>query len=131
MADFQWAYDYKPKSEPDYQTGFDPRKFRESAFTGDQTFTKVWGKPGSDPFQISATKSFDTTEEKEIERTFDVVRVKDPDNEDNHVDMEVLTNLKTKNAVDGSRTSISMDRVKPSESVEILQRDQKRTSGDT
>lgn len=128
MADFQWAYDFKPKAEPDYQAGFDPRKFR-TTITQDESFTKVWGKPGANPFQLTATASFNMEETQEIERKFDVVRVKDPDNEDNHIDVEVLTKLTTQSTISKQRTSISLERTQTSSSTEILQRDQTRTSG--
>jgi hypothetical protein len=98
--------------------------------TADTETTVVWGKPGASPFQLNANVNVKVKDDDNIEmkRTYDTVRVKDPDNADNHVDMEVVTAYQLKNKIDGKRINITMDRVRPSDTVEILQQDQTRTS---
>lgn len=117
-----------PDSKSDIRPEYDASKYR--AVTQDVEYTAIWGKPGASPFQLNATVGFTVKDDddREVKRTYDVVRVKDPDNEDNHIDMEVVTALQLKNKIDGKRTQISMDRVKPSDTVQILQQDQTRTS---
>jgi hypothetical protein len=95
----------------------------------DSETTVVWGKPGASPFQIQANVALEVDETRtETSRTFDVVRVKDPDNADNHVDMEVMTSYTSRKKNGGGRVTIDLARVQPSESVEILERDQTRSN---
>lgn len=115
---------YKESIRPD----FNPARYQAPAADDETTF--VWGKAGASPFQLNATVGFTVKDEQQVEmkRTYDTVRVKDPDNEDNHVDMEVVTAYQLKNKIDGSRINITMDRVQESDTVQILQKDQQRTS---
>lgn len=115
---------YKEAIRPD----FNARKYEPAG--GDIDTTVVWGKPGASPFEEYQTTQLEFKEEErtETKRTYDVVRVKDPDNEDNHVDMEVMTSYTSVSKNGASRVKINLDRVKPSQDVEILSRDNTRSS---
>lgn len=116
---------YKEAIRPD----FNARKYEPAS--DDIDTTVVWGKPGASPFQVDQSNSLVPGDEERTEttRTYDVVRVKDPDNEDNHVDMEVMTSYTSVSKSGASRVKINLDRVKPSQNVEILSRDNTRSSG--
>lgn len=117
-----------PDSKNAIRPEFDASKYRTRTTDTESTF--VWGKPGASPFQLTGANNVIIKDDNtfETKRTFDVVRVKDPDNADNHVDMEVVTSLQLKNKIDGKRTQINMDRVTQSDTVQILQQDQTRVT---
>jgi hypothetical protein len=68
-------------------------------------------------------------ERTEVQRTYDVVRVTDPNNEDNHIDMEVMTSYTSVDKNGGSRLKINLDRATESENVKVMERDRTRVSG--
>lgn len=91
----------------------------------------VWGSSGDNIFQAIAKRrpEFDMdNENEEIKRKFDVVRIKDPNNSDNHLDVEVMTQYVGRNKIDKTRTTIDLARTEPSENVEIISRDNTRVS---
>lgn len=116
---------FKRTIRPDRQ----PLAYSPSS-TGEDDSTIVWGKAGASPFQLQANSALEEiTERTEVQRTYDVVRVKDPDNEDNHIDVEVMTSYTSVDKNGGSRLKINLDRTRESQNVEILERDKTRTSG--
>lgn len=99
----------------------------------DDDDTVVWGGAGDSVFQLKFLGAptqikFVSTEES---RVFDTVRVKDPDNDENHLDLEVMTQYSGRNKTDDSRISISLARVQPAQDVEILSRNNVRTNTTT
>jgi hypothetical protein len=96
----------------------------------DSDTTVVWGKAGASPFQLQANVALEVIEERtEVQRTYDVVRVTDPNNEDNHIDMEVMTSYTSVDKNGGSRLKINLDRATESENVKVMERDRTRVSG--
>lgn len=90
--------------------------------------TIVWGSAGNSIFDLKAHSQGeynepDTVEEK---RTFDVVRIKNPDDPDQHVDVEVMTAYQARNRIDDSRTKFEFEHPKASDNVEIISRDNTR-----
>lgn len=91
----------------------------------------LFGGSGSDIFQLSQTVKDNVNnqrDDREVERTFDVVRVKNPDDDTQHVDVEVMTGYKAQNQIDKSRTQLRLTPPQGGGNVEILQRGQTRRS---
>ena len=109
-----------------FRPDFDPSRYKTNV--EDVATTVVWGRAGANPFAETFVQSLESTEEREIRRTFDVVRVKDPDNEDNHVDVEVLTEWEGRTKIGNKRIKMVLEKPRSSDNVEILQRGQTRSS---
>jgi hypothetical protein len=109
-----------------YRPDFNPDKYKAAVPNTDTTV--VWGRSGASPFEETFSLSTQSSEEKEVRRKFDVVRIKDPNNEDNHVDVEVLTELETRSKINNKRTTLRMEKPQASDTTEILQRNQERTA---
>ena len=106
---------------------FNPNKYKTSVPETETTI--VWGKPGADPFEELYVLSAEAEEEREIRRKFDVVRVKDPDNEDNHIDVEVMTEWEGRTTVSNKRVKMTLEKPQASSNVEIRERNRTRSSG--
>lgn len=90
--------------------------------------TVVWGRAGASPFQENFATSLEAQEEREVRRKFDVIRVKDPDNEENHVDLEVMTEWEARTKIGNKRVVMRLEKPTSSANVEILERNKERTS---
>ena len=95
--------------------------------------TITWGGSGSNIFQASAhlSQSIDPAkwpDSSETSRTFDVVRVKNPDDTTQHVDVEVMTEYQARNKIDKSRITLRYGAQQPNANIEILSRNNVRKS---
>lgn len=68
-----------------------------------------------------------TGDDREIRRKYDVVRVKNPTDNEQYVDVEVMTEYQARNRISEKRTKIRFFDVEPAENIEILRRNQTRT----
>lgn len=91
----------------------------------------VWGDSGNSAFTFS--KHYSVTIEAvhdEKERTYDQVRVKNPDDEDQHVDVEVLRKISTakRKWIDEQEMTLNYKALDPDPDglTEILSRNNKR-----
>ncbi|RPH72714.1 MAG: hypothetical protein EHM78_02085 [Myxococcaceae bacterium] len=92
-----------------------------------------WGNSGSSVFQLSASNQNDVEAEsnpKEERRKFDVARIKNKDDANQYVDVEVMTEYQGRNQIDKKRTRIGFSRIQPADNIEIIKRDQVRTTKD-
>jgi hypothetical protein len=91
-----------------------------------------WGSSGSNIFQVSAHLSQNINnpwpKDTETKRTFDVVRVKNPDDLSQHVDVEAMTAYEARNTIDKSRITLKFAKMDPTEGgvVEIISSDNVR-----
>ena len=94
--------------------------------------TITWGSSGSNIFQVSAhvSQTIDNPWPKsdETQRTYDLVRVKNPDDTDQHVDVEVMTEYQARNKIDKSRITLRYGAQEGSANVEVLSRKNIRKS---
>lgn len=90
-----------------------------------------WGSGGDDAFQLRASNQNQVdngNDHIEISRKFDVVKVKDPNNDENFIQTEVMKEYQARNRVDDSRIKIRFKETEGGGNVEILQRNQTRTN---
>lgn len=101
---------------------------KETIEGGDVEFS--FGSAGSNVFELRANSKgeVDNNDHQETKRTFDVVRVKNPDDNAQHVDVEVMTEYQAKNRIDESRIKVRFTPQAAAENIEILRRDQTRTT---
>lgn len=93
--------------------------------------TVTWGSAGNDIFQVSAhvSQSINNPWPKsdETQRKYDVARVKNPDDHDQHVDVEAMTEYQARNKIDKSRITLRYAKMNPTEgNIEILSSDNVR-----
>lgn len=89
-----------------------------------------WGSAGSDVFQLQASNQNEIKNEDstEVERTYDIVRVKNPDDPEQNLDVEVATEFALRTKISESRFKVRYTPQEASENVEIIARNQKRTT---
>lgn len=90
----------------------------------------VWGSSGDSVFAATAhTKGFvdNNNTNEEVSRKYDVVRVKNPDDTDQHVDFEVMTEYQARNTITKDRTTLRFEKTQPTGTVQILSTNNKRT----
>lgn len=85
----------------------------------------VWGSAGQNAFQLTASINLKTPpaqwpKSDETQRTYDVVRVFNPDDHSSYVDTEAMTQYQALNAVDQSRITLNYARVQSSQDVQIM-----------
>jgi hypothetical protein len=91
----------------------------------------LFGASGSSIFHLQQTVKQSVNNDrsdKEVSRTFDVVRIKNPDDESTFVDTEVMTGYQARNVIDKSRTKLLFEPPQSSGNVEVLKRNQTRNS---
>jgi hypothetical protein len=117
----------RPSQSPDIRPQA-PLGLQETPVTPELEATE-WGGNGNAAFTFSKhdSNSIDAVH-TETKRTFDKVRVKNPDDHDQHVDVEVMTKYEGRNAIDKSRITIKYDRIQPNEDIEVLSTDNVRSS---
>lgn len=94
----------------------------------DERITEIAGRRGSFiQLSHSESTSWNTSNQTEVKRTFDVVRVKNPDDDQQHVDVEVTTKLRVRNA-DNSQSTLRLAKPTATENTEILEEDRERDS---
>lgn len=94
----------------------------------DVTFT--FGSAGQNVFQISASNRNEITDNDrtEVRRTYDTVRVKNPDDNEQHVDVEVLTEYQARNRIDDKRYKVRFTKQEEAANIEILKRNNVRVT---
>lgn len=75
----------------------------------------------------SANYSWSHQSETEVERTYDVMRIHNPDDEDQFVDDEVITKIKLRGA-DGSIRKVRYNDPPAQDNIELLSEDNKRSN---
>jgi len=90
----------------------------------------TWGTAGSNVFQLTADlrNSVPPADMKEESRTYDVVRIKNPDDNQQHIDVEVMTEYKARNSIDKSRTTMRFATTTADANSEIISRGNTRNS---
>lgn len=92
----------------------------------------VWsfGSPGQNVFQISASNRSDITDHDrtEVRRTYDTIRVKNPDDNSQHVDVEVLTEYQARNRIDEKRYKVRFTPQEESSNIEIMKKNNVRVT---
>lgn len=113
----------RPDLRPQYPLGL------QTSVVLDAAEAIVWGSSGDRIFSISVHFSASIPPVyEEQSRTYDVVRVKNKDDKEQYVDVEVMTKYVGINQIDQSRTKISLDRVQSSSNVEVLSSGNERGS---
>lgn len=92
----------------------------------------VWGNSGNSIFALQATSKSDIKpqESDEISRKYDVVRVKNPDDPDQYIETERMTEYQARNKIDGSRITLRFEKTQASENIEIVKKDQTRKAAE-
>jgi hypothetical protein len=90
----------------------------------------VWGSSGNSIFDLRAHlhAEVNNKQEGEITRKFDVVKVKNPDDSSQHVEVEVMTEYQSRNKISDERTKIRFEPPKKTSNTEIVSRGNTRTS---
>lgn len=88
----------------------------------------TWGGPGATVFELKAhiQQTVKPAEFDEETRTYDVVKVKNPDDETQFIETEVMTAYQSRNKIDGSRTKMFYKPQKASKDIEIVSTGNKR-----
>jgi hypothetical protein len=92
----------------------------------------LWGDSGNNVFQLSQNVKQSVNNDrsdKEESRTFDVVRIKNTEDDSQFLDVEVLTGYQARNQIDKTRTKLLFSPPQGGGNVEILKRNQTRNSG--
>jgi len=107
-----------------------PRLAQVGDETKNDNVVVSWGGTGDSIFTIARPPfGFKVEDDKqETERTYDVVRVKNPDDPDQYVDTEVMTEWKARNKIDSSRTTLRFASPTSSQTTEVISRGNKRSS---
>lgn len=85
--------------------------------------------PLNKSFSSNSTWVYNKRKHKEVKRTFDVARIKNPDDPNQHVDVEVINRLKIARDKSNKKTyQVDYPKIEPSDNVEILQRNQNRST---
>jgi hypothetical protein len=96
--------------------------------------TITWGGSGSNIFTLKAHVQQSINNpwpQDEIKRTFDVVKVFNPDDHDQHVTVEAMTKYQARNRVDKSRYELNFAKMNPTEGdIEIVSSGNTRQTGD-
>ncbi len=121
----------RPSQSPDIRPAPTTALLESPKITANPIVT--WGTPGDSIFQLRAHESGETNNEtkEETKRKFDVVRVKNPDDHDQYVDVEVMTEYQARNKISESRTKLRFGQPKSSQHVEVISRDNTRTTNNT
>jgi hypothetical protein len=95
----------------------------------------TWGSASASIFQASASISQSVPPAKwpksdEIKRTYDIVKVMNPDDHSQYVHVEAMTEYQARNAIDKSRVTLKYASQGASEHVEIVSTGNVRTSGE-
>lgn len=95
--------------------------------------TTVWtfGSAGDDVFALRASTQAEIDNEgtdHEVRRKFDLVKVKDPNNDENFIETEVMKEYEARNSISKDRIIIRFREQDPSANIEILKKDQTRNT---
>jgi hypothetical protein len=88
----------------------------------------VWGSAGQDVFALQASASQSINNKwPETSRTYDVVRVYNPDDRDQHIDTEVMTEYQGRNKISQDRIQIRFAETKNTANTEVISRGNSRS----
>jgi hypothetical protein len=93
----------------------------------------TWGNSGDDIFTLTAHMQQDIKNDlksDETKRTYDEVRVFDPNDHDNFVDQQVMTEYQGRNTIDKSRIFIRFAKNEPSADIEVRKRGVTKKTGE-
>lgn len=119
----------RPNQSSDFRPpGNAPRRAQVGDVTKNDNVLVSWGSGGDSIFTVTSPSfGFKLEEDKgEIERTYDVVRIKNKDDPEQYVDTQVMTEWKGRNRIDGSRTTLRFAPPEEDENSEVLEKDKKR-----
>lgn len=104
---------------------------KEKATPNEDEDTVTWGGAGNDIFALQATVKAEVPKptSEEISRKYDVVRIENPNDSEQYVEAEVMTEYNARNTISKERTTLRFAKPEPSANVKILSRDNQRTSG--
>lgn len=84
----------------------------------------TWGTSGSNIFQLSAHASQQINnpwpKSDETHRKYDIIKVKNPDDDTQHVFVEAMTEYNARNSIDKSRTTLRYASQTSSANVEVI-----------
>lgn len=91
-----------------------------------------FGSPGDNVFQISASNQQDINndDKQEVRRTYDVVKVKNTEDPDQFVQVEVMTEYQARNRIDEKRTKVRFSKQEATANIDIVSRNKVRTTED-
>jgi len=110
---------------PAQTAGIRPTNFavaRAAPASGEEALI-TWGGPGATVFELKAHIKEDTKpldEKQETERTFDVVKIKNPDDDTQFIQTEVMTAYQARNKIDGSRIKLFYEPQQAAPNIEIV-----------
>jgi hypothetical protein len=94
-----------------------------------QNTPKQWGRAGDSVFDLRAHNQVELPQPKfEDERTFDTVRVYNPDDRSQFVDTEQMTAYSGRNKMSNDRIQLRFAPTKNTENTEVIQKGQIRKS---
>jgi hypothetical protein len=96
-----------------------------------QNNPQVWGSAGNSVFQLHAHAQQELPQPlTEKERTYDVVRVFNPDDHEQYVDTEQMTEYQGRNKISNDRITLRFNGSTPSEHTKVISKNQKRKQDD-
>jgi hypothetical protein len=118
---------------PAQTAGIRPSSFAvaRTAPASNQSATLTWGGSGATVFELKASIQLQVQEIQgtELQRTYDVVKVKNPDDDTQFIQTEVLTNYQARNTINGGRINIDYQRQQDSQDIEIVSTGNIRKAG--
>ena len=90
----------------------------------------VWGNAGDSVFELRAHAESKVEPAKwpETDRTYDVVRVFNEDDREQHIDTEVMTEYQGRNKISQDRITLRFAKPQDTKNTEVRERDKKRSS---
>lgn len=91
---------------------------------------KVWGNAGESVFELNAhaQQELPMPEFPETKRSYDVVRVYNPDDEEQFVDTEQMSEYQGRNKISGERIVLRFAKAQNTETTKVQQRGLKRVN---
>lgn len=116
----------RPAETPDIRPGVPAKAKTQKPADGVVT----WGKSGGNVFFLANTASGFTVKDdvEEVKRKYDKVRVKNPDDPDQHVDVEVLTEYQARNRINKSRYTLRFESPENTATTQVLSRGNTRNA---
>jgi hypothetical protein len=93
---------------------------KQSAAVDDAPFTMDGGSTSATELSHSRSVSYSNQLNREVRRVYDVVRVKNPDDEDQHVDVEVTRGMVLANGL-GGINKLKLSKPPTADNIEVLE----------
>ena len=112
----------RPSTNPSIRPPY-PSQITSTAKPASDT-PKVWGSSGNSVFDLRAQdeSTVKPATWPETQRTYDVVRVKNTDDPDQHVDVEVMTEYQGRNKISQDRITLKFATNTNTDNTEVLSR---------